>query len=503
MSQTYEDNDYRELLAAVFSAPLPPHVFTTEPLPSTTLYRKSLYDLFLKRLPAKSRQHYECRACREFVEKYGFAVWLDNGKATSVFWRPRKVSPFFKHSVEDLRRYVESLPVTGRLVTKTAGWGVQGGRWKHFFCNGRVMPDVASHSEDKKLFERSAMAMSAAALSTAEHYLRLWGTSKHLDMVVWFRAAQKAYLEAIASNPSTSSNLAWDIVSKAPVGFCHIKNTCVGELCESISEGRSEQYCKHAYLKSTDGLSYQRPTSLKGGQIDAAEKLFKEIDPSILERRQATLEDVQERAIWLPRHRTDVWTSGVFSDLRTGACSAYGRVTWASFLKRLLGVVRLQYLVPEGLNSYFAFNTSVHGGHPFQWNHGVNWYMYYGGSLASRWGLRSMWTDVLGVFLQPNEWGGSDIGGHGAYFVLNGARDTNASQAGLALFPEELRAEFRPVRAVMEARSKTGRLQLSEGRLAAGVCFQDKSFNNGTAGYTFRVTGPGGHITEATVDRWE
>ena len=29
MSQTYEDNDYRELLAAVFSAPLPPHVLET------------------------------------------------------------------------------------------------------------------------------------------------------------------------------------------------------------------------------------------------------------------------------------------------------------------------------------------------------------------------------------------------------------------------------------------------------------------------------------------
>ena len=43
-------------------------------LAASTLDDGPLYDTFLRGLPAERRQHYNCNACRRFVEKFGRLV---------------------------------------------------------------------------------------------------------------------------------------------------------------------------------------------------------------------------------------------------------------------------------------------------------------------------------------------------------------------------------------------------------------------------------------------
>ena len=64
-----------------------------------------LYGLLLGCIPKEARQHYNCNACRHFVNRYGGLVKIDEktGKQTPVMW-PETVPPFFADAVKKIRR---------------------------------------------------------------------------------------------------------------------------------------------------------------------------------------------------------------------------------------------------------------------------------------------------------------------------------------------------------------------------------------------------------------
>jgi hypothetical protein len=81
------------------------------------------------------------------------------------------------------------------------------------------------------------------------------------------------------------------------------------------------------------------------------------------------------------------------------------------------------------------------------WNP-VNWYVYPGGSPASQWGVEPGWRDVTALTLLPSMWGAEAEHKHqgkGVIALLRNCRDTQ--EAGIALFPEVLKSEYRSIRA--------------------------------------------------------
>jgi hypothetical protein len=117
---------------------------------------------------------------------------------------------------------------------------------------------------------------------------------------------------------------------------------------------------------------------------------------------------------------------------------------------------------------------------------------YTGGARAEAFGLRTGFAKCVAVTLDPSMWGGEKVHGRDerAFFIIDGASDTRHS--GLALFPEILRGDLHEVRSVIEAHSKTGKIEGMGEPSVAGLTFP----------LTVRVKSVG-IASEYKIDRWD
>ena len=158
--------------------------------------------------------------------------------------------------------------------------------------------------------------------------------------------------------------------------------------------------------------------------------------------------------------------------------------------------------------AFTAFLTAAHADAPliFKWNNAVTSYLYHHeppthyAPQAAHWRLAAAtWTKVTGVVLRANMWGANPQPhlGTGAVLILEGAVDTGRGQ-GNALFPETLRSELLPVRATIEAYSKSAEISGREFASACGLAIGDR----GTNGAPIRVT-TDGKTMDYVIDRWD
>jgi hypothetical protein len=133
---------------------------------------------------------------------------------------------------------------------------------------------------------------------------------------------------------------------------------------------------------------------------------------------------------------------------------------------------RLGHLV-HGVDKHWdAFHAAMADAPPIlQWNNGLSWYIWNGGSDASQWGLSyHHWATLWSIIKKPCHWNGNNFAhfGAGVFFLIAGAKESRFN-GGLALFPETLRSELHQVRSTIEAYSRKGVLENQEGPHAAGV----------------------------------
>ena len=113
VSITFEEDGYEEFenqiknsLENLGNAPL----FTTD--------AAELFDLYLSNLPEDKRQHYNCHACRNFINKFGALITIsEQGEVSPVMWMS-EVPPLFQSSVRAIREAVLKSNVTGVFLTK-------------------------------------------------------------------------------------------------------------------------------------------------------------------------------------------------------------------------------------------------------------------------------------------------------------------------------------------------------------------------------------------------
>ena len=133
------DQDYQqfEQLIADRVASLKGPLFTTD--------ASGLFDAWLAGIPGESwfmetvhgeptgvkahsgpRQHYNCRHCMRFIERYGGLVNIqDDGRITNpVFWELAKVGPeFFQQSIRNIDPILTKAKVTGALRQRRGSLG--------------------------------------------------------------------------------------------------------------------------------------------------------------------------------------------------------------------------------------------------------------------------------------------------------------------------------------------------------------------------------------------
>ena len=472
------------------------------------------------------RQHHNCHACRHFIERFGGLVTIDDGRTTPAVWTVDGTPEHFLPAVAAMAKAVRRAKVTGVHLSGDKVWGTpKTGDWRHLSVRppasmilrratataGQVM---AEKREDFLTVTRALGEFTLDHLDTALTLLKtdsLYRSEKVLGQAEWLHALHVARSEARGTG---KANVVWRAVATAPAGFCHPRSSMIGTLLEDIAAGKDYDDVSRAFAAKMHPLAYQRPQAAPAvGAIAAAEEVVAQLRAAgSLARRFARVDEVQ--AVWRPTStKAEPQGEGVFGHLQPkGTAPAPAMrlpaqtMTWSKFERTVLPTAdRIEILAPDH-GSYAALVTAVDPDAPpiLQWDredarNPVSWYVWNGGSSASQWGLRGrQWYDVSAVTLKPSMWGsGCEHQGKGVLFLISDARET--ANAGAALFPEILKAEFHGIRSVIEAYSRGASIDGMGEPHAAGLMFtpDGRSWNA-----TVRVWSAG-RALDYRLDRWD
>ena len=496
-----------------------------EPLFTTDI--ENLYDIFLAQLPEDAQQHYNCRACRNFMNRYGGLVTIDDeGYICPVMWN-FEWPEFFSEAITHVHRVVLKAKVTGVFVTSEKQLGIpKTGVWTHMavetpkdmILRGRLdtaYQVAAKKKEDFKMLLSAVQKYKTETVETAVNLLRsdsLHRGEKHLGVAEWFLGLKRA-----TSKNRRLANILWKKSATAPDGFCHISSSVLGTLMDDIEEGYDFNTIKRRYNEKMDPLKYQRPQVAPGaGNVKRAEEIVAKLGlANSLKRRFARLDEI--KTIWNPYQTTpDNPSTGVFAgiktknnpvkhnDIQAGATT----MTWEKFRRTVLPMAKkIELHIPNYRKSYAALVTAEDMDAPpiIQWDkeenrNPVSWYQRSGGSVPSQWGLmENSYAEVTGIALQPNLWQpGYEHIGNGVFFLLKNCKDLYNKSS--ALFPELLRGELREVRATIEAYSQDNALSGMDEASACGLCLQSNSRSDWKC--RLRVTTDVG-VSLYNLDRWD
>lgn len=471
---------------------------------------------FLGNLDGYRRQHYNCRCCKQFFDRYGGLVTIDeNGKKHSLLWNVSGVPEFFKNAVRHLRKMVENRSITNMFISSEQMFGhPETGEWTHFHGrNPKVVlnPLKNSHQlmaeklEDFDILHRSLLEFP---LQTAEEAVRVISrlnrSEKALDCAHWF---VNLHEDVKAADNKNHFNVIWKYVGNAPAGWCHIRSSMIGTVLEQLKAGMSFGKIEVSWNAKMDPLKYQRPTTVKAGNIDAAETAFQKLGAqSALPRRFAELGDIK-KLIWqpsVPRPKKVLFGSVRPSSGIPSLKLRQSVMTWEKFQRTVLkDAEKLEFLAtPKG--NYYSLVTAVDpNSYPMlQWDsweyrNQLSHYVYVGGSNASNWNLMAgSWVKVNGLCMSPPQQSPGNFKNHAdrVMVVLDRCFDINYRVGGL-YFPEDLKNELREFRSVIEAYSNNN--SISGRGSAHGYMFSEGQNYGDTV--VFRVNG----VDEYKIDRWD
>lgn len=486
-----------------------------------------LFDIFLKNLPEEARQHYNCNACRSFVNRYGGLVRIDGkGVIHPVMWTYASVG-IFSQALHEIYDTVKNARVIGVFLTdkKTLGLPENDG-WHHMavetpkeMIRKNLLKNSfqleSEKSEEYQMLTRAVEKYQISTVETAVNLLRseaLYRSEKILGVAEWFLVVLNE-----AKGKKNRRNILWKKAATAPTGYCHISSGMIGTLLDDIEAGLSLESVKRKFAEKMDPLQYQRPQAAPTvGNVQQAEKIVEKLGiANSLKRRFARLDEIQ--TIWKPRpsKTSSTVSTGVFAGIQTkgtpqkpvnDALAPTVTMTWEKFQRTVLPTAKkIEYLVTGSATSFSALVTAEDPDAPpiIQWDseenrNPFNWYVYRAGSYASHWNLTKGYCEVTAVTLQPNMWQpGFEHQGKSAFFILKGCKDT--TNMASSLFPEVLKSELYEVRATIEAYSRQHKLSGFEEASACGLRLQgnDMGWN-----HTFRVTSDLG-VASYKLDRWD
>lgn len=493
------------------------HLFETDAGPK-------LWDAYLSAFHPSERQYHNCHTCRQFVERFGGLVTIDErGVTRPAVFDAADCDPEDSAAVWAMQRIIQNAKVTGPFLSSAKTWGTEvTGVWRHLHVTppaalirrrDRAKTDfqaTAEKREDFKNVRRALAEFPPRAVDQALGLLKsdaLFRSEKVLGQAQWLHDIN----EALSAAPRhLHDNVLWRFVAAAPSGFCHPRGSMIGTLLEDIIAGVPFEEAARRFRVKMDPLHYQRPQAAPtAGNVARAEKLFAELGLApALERRFARVDEVQ--ALWRRAQPKPQPTAGVFGHLLAGKRSPglatitppSQPMTFEKFRRLVLPEAReISILVPFS-GPFFAMLTAVHADAPpiLQWDseerrNPFSTYTYARTPTpASQWGLAVGWAPLSAIALDPAHWHGEQAHhAKRAFGLIVGAKDSQTGQ-GNAIFPETLRSELREVRSVIEAYSK---LAVIQGREEASACGLP------IVGSRLRVLDSLGNTTEYHVDRWD
>jgi hypothetical protein len=503
------DGDFkmlRRLMQETFAA-----IPVTEPL--FLVESADLFDVFLGALPANLRQHYTCRTCRHFVNRFGGLVTVQlDGSLRSAIWpsldkQHPALGPFVA-SIIAVQNAATERPVNQALVTAdiTLGTPMANG-WDHFAIQLQkqrvhvsplksVDAQRAEYQQEQDMLMCGLAEFGTTQIQRAIDMLKsgaLQRPEKGLPMAEWV-LAQSRRVSQIHS--LRAANLLWLISRTAPAGFNHIRSGMLGTLLDDIAKDTPQAQTVARWNALTDPSQYMRTqTAPAAGNLRRAETIIQQMEAAgSLQRRYCVRADVTE-TLWSAKKTSTTkcpeCTDGRWYDVSHGAtrrcldCAGTGIVqtqssgpvfghiqpkqkatsqpqtydvpaqmmTWEKFARTLLAdASSIELHVPQKAQ-LAALVTAVNPESPpiLQWNNPVS--VYAAQAQTASWNLRpGDWASVDFITSMPYHWSGNAAPNQkpGVLLALQDCRDVNRTSGG-GFLPEFLRSEYREIRASLDA----------------------------------------------------
>lgn len=482
--------------------------------PLFTTNAEELFDAYLAGIPEENRQHYTCNCCRRFIERFGGLVTIGaDGLTTTALWQMTSTPEFFLEAVNRLQQIVCRAKVTGVFINGDKTWGnPRTGEWTHLSGEPHEIHKsplknasqvAAEKLQDYITLKRGLEEFSLEAVVQAVRVLEADAvdrSEKTLGTAQWLLALHRSIADV---RGTLRDNLVWLAVAKAPPGWCHIRSTMIGTLLENVIAGLPFDTIKARWDAKMHPLKYQRPTTVKEGNIEQANKIVAKLQSEgSLQRRFARLEEVT--ALWKPRAEAPQEkpkSGGPFDHLRERSSTVKpvelpaAKISWEKFRDTVLPMAsEIEVHLPAGRAGFFGMVTAANADAPpiLQWDglegftrNPMSWYFYHGGSMPADWALLPGWQKVDAICLKPCHWQKEFTHqGEGVFFVLSAAKDMRHT-TGAGFFPECLRAEYHEIRHAMEAYARGAAIVGRDEGTANGIALQ-----NGQS-LTFRVRSAG------------
>jgi len=299
-----------------------------------------LWNTYLESFPEgtnviyKERREYDCNCCKSFIRSIGGVVSVSDNKLVSIWNIPNLEYPF-NIVADKLNDLVSSSKIKNVFLAENTFIGVDSNKsledgstviFEHFYVTlpKKFVGDnrfsieslLAPHKANKDVFERS---MAELSLESGEIVLELieqnslYKGEEFKNAIELFISWKKKHRDL----ESNHDNWYWQNSFNNKVS--KIRNTAIGTLLISLSEGVDVDTAVRKYEKLVAPENYKRPTEVfTKSMVEAAEKKILELGlEKSLGRRHAVLSDISvNNVLFVNRDAGNKMKDSLLSDLK-------------------------------------------------------------------------------------------------------------------------------------------------------------------------------------------
>jgi hypothetical protein len=409
---------FAKIVAASFQviakAPL---VFVTD-IDGDALYQRYLgaFPEGTNPLYRKATEH-ECSCCRHFIRRAGNVVTVDALGIIRTIWdeaSEKAPHPYnivasalqgevLAAQISDLYRVSLKENCFGAETTWSLNIDDKAVTWSHLYT-GAIPKTLQVASPDQirgdyrtkvQIFTRGLVELSPAAIETVRSLIEansLYRGTEHLDAVVQFQKAQKAF-RVLKSH--AQSVFAW---TNAIGLVSHFRNTVIGTLVQDLGDGMDVERAVASFEAKVAPTNYKRTTAvITPAMVKNAMKTIEELGlESALERRFATIGDISVRDVkWVDGSVKPAMKGGLSDVLMQHAMTANPQSTkkdedraedigLEAFVEQILPVTTSMEILLRGehLGNLMSLTAPVHlePKRLFRWDNDFAW--SYGGNVT-------------------------------------------------------------------------------------------------------------------------
>ena len=266
---------------------------------------EAIYEAYLSGFDTvEMRKEHTCNCCKSFLVRLGSLVYVDDGEYKSVLWSMniKSVPDVYRKSVLNLKQFVEASAKINAKHAYVAAEAFVGennkGGFDHFVVNFKhprrdAHQQMAQRDTNYAMLKRAlgeyTIEVAQEALSLLGHGSSLYRADHYYPLIKWFVEVIKIKNEAKLVKHAAS----------APLGYCAIRNSPVGELMSMINDKIDFNSVRARWMTILDPAHFQRAqTPPAAGNIASATALIKQLGlEASLVRKYAGMADIPKSIV--------------------------------------------------------------------------------------------------------------------------------------------------------------------------------------------------------------